>query len=80
MFDLTLRYDYQSDVWIASCEDFTASAKKLVDLDKKIAKELRKLGYRGKVKLYMRFDYSTIPEWMRQFHPHYFDRIVEIEI
>jgi hypothetical protein len=79
-FNLTLTYDYRNNLWIAKCDDFAVKAGDLTELDKKIANELRKKGYKGRVKLRMQFDYYTIPEWMRQFHPHYFDRIVEIDV
>ena len=32
-----------------------------------------------KAKLFMAFDNSTIPQWIRQYAQHYFNRIVEIE-
>uniref|UniRef100_A0A7C3M9V3 Uncharacterized protein n=1 Tax=Archaeoglobus fulgidus TaxID=2234 RepID=A0A7C3M9V3_ARCFL len=66
--------------WIAENEEIKAEGSSLDELDKNLAERLRKAGYRGRAEIYMKFDYSTIPDWMRQFHPYYFNRKVILEV
>ncbi|MDI3497122.1 DUF5395 domain-containing protein [Archaeoglobus sp.] len=73
----TLRF---GDVWVAENEEIVAKGHSLDELDRNLELELRKAGYKGRVEVFMKFDYSTIPEWMRQFHPHYFNRTVVFDL
>lgn len=60
--------------WIVNVEDRKIEAMNLDELDEKIREY-----FRGKTdKVLLKFEYSTIPHWMRQFHPHYFNRIIII--
>ena len=77
MLILTLRFDRE---WIAENSVISVKGNSLEDLDRKLKYELKKVGYSGKIEVLMRFDYSTIPRWMRQFHPHYFNRRVVIDV
>ncbi|AIG98622.1 DUF5395 domain-containing protein [Archaeoglobus fulgidus] len=73
----TLRF---GDVWVAENGEIVAEGHSLDELDRNLELELRKAGYKGRVEVFMKFDYSTIPEWMRQFHPHYFNRTVVFDL
>ncbi|MBO8180603.1 MAG: DUF5395 family protein [Archaeoglobus sp.] len=75
--NFTLKF---ADTWIAENEEIRAEGSSLEELDKNLAEKLRKAGYKGRLDILMKFDYSTIPDWMRQFHPHYFNRRVVLEI
>ncbi len=66
--------------WIARCNDFTVEAEDLEDIDEKIRDTLKEKGYRGEIEIHMRFDMESIPSWMRQFHQHYFCRIVKFHL
>ncbi len=70
--ELILRY---TDKWIAEGNGIVFKGKTLEELDKNIENELRTY-LKGKIKVLMRFDYSTFPRWMTQFHPYYFNRII----
>lgn len=74
---LILRYD---DKWLAEGNGIKVSGSSLEELDKNLACLLKEKGYHGKVEIEMRFDYSTFPHWMTQFHPFYFNRTVIFEI
>jgi len=70
----TLSLTYDGKKWIVNVEDKKIEAVNLDELDEKIREH-----FKGKAdKVLLKFDYSTIPHWMRQFHPHYFNRIVLI--
>ncbi len=77
MLVANLKYD---KVWIAEIGNIHVKASSLDELDLKLKDELRKAGFSGKIEILMKFDYYTIPHWMRQFHPHYFNRRVIFDI
>jgi len=73
---------YSGNNWIAENEIIKASAPTLDELDIQVKNlllnnEIIKKG--EKVQLFMAFDNSTIPEWIRQYAQHYFNRIVVVE-
>ncbi len=68
--------------WIANNDVLYAEAATLEELDKKLKTLLEEKGYLKtgeKLDLFMAFDNSTIPVWMRQHGQHYFNRIVQVE-
>lgn len=78
--DFTIRYSENN--WIVENESLHSSAPTLDELDinvKKLLLENNILKKGEKAKLFMAFDNSTIPEWIRQYAQHYFNRIVEVE-
>ncbi|MEM2176833.1 MAG: DUF5395 family protein [Archaeoglobaceae archaeon] len=74
---MILRYENK---WIAEGNGIKASGASIDELDKEIAGLLKEKGYRGKLEIEMRFDYSTFPHWMTQFHPYYFNREIVFEL
>ena len=73
---------HRGNKWQAYNEFLQASADTLEELDQNIKTILAKderIKKGDKVKLFMAFDNSTIPEWIRQYSQHYFNRIVEFE-
>lgn len=80
MIELIITHDGTN--WTAKNEFLNASAATLEKLDIKVGKLLNQNGYieKGqKLKVFMVFDNSTIPQWIRQYAQHYFNRIVEVE-
>jgi hypothetical protein len=78
--ELTIRHTGQN--WLADNETLSVSAPTLDELDHQLKlllkeKNLHKEG--SKTKVYMYYDNSTIPQWIRQYAQHYFNRIVEFE-
>lgn len=68
--------------WVVENEHSTISAPTLEELDSRVGKYIREKGLlkKGeKAEVFMAFDNSTIPEWIRQYAQHYFNRVVEIE-
>ncbi|SMC20588.1 hypothetical protein SAMN02746041_00958 [Desulfacinum hydrothermale DSM 13146] len=65
--------------WVASNRAITLSAPELEDLDAKVRKTLTEQGLVSsgeKAKVWMAFDMSTIPQWIRQYSQHYFNRVI----
>ncbi len=81
MIELSLIHD--GKLWIAKNEDFSAKAGSLPELDREISTLLKQTPIAGKpksVKVRMTFDNSVIPEWIRQYSNHYFNRIVTLDL
>lgn len=79
MIELTVLHDGRN--WVASGDDISAAAPTLEELDREVgrlAREAGRVGERETLKVHMAFDYSTIPQWIRQYSQHYFNRIVTI--
>ena len=73
---------YKEKNWFIRNDFITLSAPTLNELDSALKKFIRKQGIvkQGETyKVFMAFDNSTIPQWMRQYSRHYFNRILEIE-
>ncbi len=78
--DFTIRYSEKN--WVVENDLLTSAAPTLDELDINLKNLLidRKLIKKGeKAKLFMAFDNSTIPQWIRQYAQHYFNRIVVVE-
>uniref|UniRef100_A0A7J2TJ35 DUF5678 domain-containing protein n=1 Tax=Archaeoglobus fulgidus TaxID=2234 RepID=A0A7J2TJ35_ARCFL len=73
--ELILRYDGK---WVAEGKGMRFEGETLGDLDRNIENELKK-HFKGKIRVFMRFDYSTFPHWIIQFHPYYFNRTLIFE-
>jgi hypothetical protein len=79
--DLVLVHDGRH--WIGSGDAFAARGESLADLDEAVCRELRASGdyARGaRVTVFMGFDFDTIPTWLRQYHNHYFNRYITLEL
>ena len=79
MIELILTHDGKR--WMARNDDLVASAPTLEELDKEVGRLLREAGMVRKgetAQVFMAFDNSTIPQWIRQYAQHYFNRIVDV--
>ncbi len=68
--------------WVAENETLKVSAPTLELLDVRLAEKMRacNLVGQGQVKkVFMAFNNATIPQWIRQYAQHYFNRIVEVK-
>lgn len=79
MFDFTLTHDGRN--WIAKYNQLTAKAQTIESLDikvKNILKEKKFIESGETKRIRFVFDNSTIPQWIRQYSNHYFNRIIEV--
>lgn len=68
--------------WIIENGHSTISAPTLEKLDSRLENHMKENGLlkKGeKAEVFMAFDNSTIPQWIRQYAQHYFNRIVTVE-
>jgi len=78
MLELTLIHD--GTHWVARNQDLAASAESLEELDRVVGQLLKRTGRLRageKLSVLMAFDNSTIPQWIRQYAQHYFNRVVD---
>lgn len=79
MFDFTLTHDGKN--WIAKHNQLVAEAETIEHLDQKVKNTLRENNFvrsGEKKRIRFVFDNSTIPQWIRQYSNHYFNRIIEV--
>ena len=77
--ELTLTHDGYN--WIASHKLFECAAETIEEIDQQIISIIRnttEFKDQKSVEVFMGFDYDTIPIWLRQYHTHYFNRILKI--
>jgi hypothetical protein len=68
--------------WLVENDSLRVSAATIDELDhrlKFLLKEKKLLRDGEKARVFMVYDNSTIPQWIRQYAQHYFNRILEIE-
>ncbi|WP_457572443.1 DUF5395 family protein [Desulfovulcanus sp.] len=76
--DMTITHDGRN--WIAWNDKFRVTASSLEELDNGIRARYREMDdQQPKPKqVFMAFDNSVIPSWIRPFANYYFNRIIEI--
>lgn len=73
--EFTLTHD--GECWCARADGIHVRAETLTALDDALLDRLRESGREDwPVNVVMRFDRSTLPDWMRQYAYHYFNRHV----
>ena len=80
MIELIVSHDGKN--WIARNDALSAEASTIEGLDNELRRLVKEKGYvkPGKpLDLFMAFDNSTIPQWMRQYGQHYFNRIIKVQ-
>jgi len=78
--DVIITHDGKN--WVIENDRLHLASPTLDQLDLELADLMRAEGMvrEGETaKVFMGFDNSTIPEWMRPFSQHYFNRVVEIK-
>jgi hypothetical protein len=79
MVELTLTHNGHH--WVAKNAVLAADAATLEELDREVLRQLKQNGLLPageKLSVFMAFDNSTIPQWIRQYAQHYFNRVVEL--
>ncbi len=80
MLDFSLIHDGQ--YWIAERESMRAKGETLPELDRNLLAVLKNRDpkpNKKQLKIRMTFDNRVIPEWIRQYSNHYFNRIVTLD-
>ena len=73
--------DHDGQNWSVSDAHISVSAASLKELDRKLEEALRpRLSKEKKLKVFMTSNNEMIPEWMRPFMSHYFNRLLELPL
>lgn len=80
--DLDMVIIHDGEKWIARNESITVDGTTFPELDANLAEALRETGeYDGsRLTVFMGFDITTIPSWIHQYAPHYFNRYVHVDV
>ena len=81
MVDFRLIHDGRH--WVADHPTVSARGHTMAELDRNLARAMRALPdhyHGGSIAVRMTFDQSVIPQWMRQYSNHYFNRVVELDL
>ena len=80
--DIDMVIVHDGEKWIARSDAVEAVGRTLPELDADLADNLRRAGgYQGReLTVFMGFDFATIPTWIRQYAPHYFNRVVRVQV
>lgn len=81
--DVELKLIHNGNEWIVTNDSFKASGKTFEALDTNLIVALRDSGEYEKgsrVSVFMGYDFDTFPTWLRQYHSHYFNRLVDVEV
>nr|VFK00801.1 MAG: hypothetical protein BECKH772A_GA0070896_102032 [Candidatus Kentron sp. H]VFK02265.1 MAG: hypothetical protein BECKH772B_GA0070898_102702 [Candidatus Kentron sp. H]VFK04712.1 MAG: hypothetical protein BECKH772C_GA0070978_102012 [Candidatus Kentron sp. H] len=80
--DIELRLIHDGERWIARNDRLTAEGEALSDLDSDVRRALQEGGKYpagSRLTVFMGFDFDTFPTWLRQYHAHYFNRVVSMD-
>ncbi len=79
---IELQITHDGNYWFAENNFFKAQACDLLELEEKIKNLLPRLLLKNpgeEIKVSMRYNYAAFPEWLHQYHTHYFNRILTFQ-
>ena len=78
---LEIILSHDGENWIAGDNGSQLRGPTLEDLDRALIRYLKKgRMFKDHVKVFMRFDMTSIPRWMHQYSGHYFNRTVTFSL
>ncbi len=81
--DIEVKLTHDGQYWLGHWENLLAKGENLDELDENLVFHLQNSGKfpkGSKIEVFMGFDFDTIPTWLRQYHTHYFNRYVTLEL
>jgi len=78
MIEMVLGHD--GKYWILSNDTLTISAESLDELDVKLESALKPQWMEEPIEVFMTSDNEMIPDWIRPYMNHYFNRILELPL
>lgn len=81
--DVELNLVHDGEQWIARGGAVVAVGETLHEVDESVTHALRDSGdfpLGSSVTVFMGFDFDTIPTWLRQYHAHYFNRYITVNL
>ncbi len=80
--DIDMVISHDGEKWIATNDSIAIEGRSFPELDANLVESLRETGrYDGsRLTVFMGFDITTIPSWIHQYAPHYFNRYVHVDV
>jgi len=81
--DIELSLSHDGSHWVVQNDSLTASGETFHDLDEAVKHRVIEAGTYtpgSRITVFMGFDFDEIPTWLRQYHTHYFNRFVDIDL
>jgi hypothetical protein len=78
---LDFRIVHDGSLWVAENGSLAARGRTLEELDRELLSAIRKnrrIEDGEQLQIRMTFDGSSLPEWIRQYSSHYFNRVVTV--
>lgn len=76
--DMVLGFDGHN--WILSNDSHRIEAAELDELDRKLESVLKEIWKKEPLQVFMQCDNRMIPEWIRPYMDHYFNRVLELPL
>ncbi|MFC1706722.1 DUF5395 family protein [Planctomycetota bacterium] len=80
---IELRLYHDGSFWVAENDSLSARGRTLPELDEAIGRTLKRdraPSAEERVSVRMSFDNASIPQWIRQYSNHYFNRQVSLDL
>lgn len=78
---IEMMIDHDGRNWVVSGGDLKIAAEELYEIDRLLEKALQpQLEKEGKLNVFMATNNEIIPEWMRPYMNHYFNRQLELPL
>lgn len=81
--DIELSLMHDGEFWIGSNHTLEVKGSTISELDDELQRGLRESGDYApgtRVNVFMGFDFDTFPTWLRQYHTHYFNRTLLVQL
>lgn len=81
--DIEMRLVHNGVDWVATNDSLKASGATFEALDENLKRLLldnSQFSQGQEIRVFMGFDFSTLPTWLRQYHSHYFNRIAILQL
>lgn len=81
--DIELSLIHDGEFWIGRNQTLEVKGTTISELDDDLERGLRESGDYApgaRVNVFMGYDFDTFPTWLRQYHSHYFNRTISVQL
>ncbi len=81
--DIELSLIHDGEFWIGRNHSLEIRGVTISELDRELERGLRESGDYApgtSVNVFMGYDFETFPTWLRQYHAHYFNRTILVNV
>ena len=81
--DIELSLVHDGKYWVGRNNSLEVKGVTMSELDEELKRSLRESGDYTPgacINVFMGFDFDTFPTWLRQYHTHYFNRTLSVNL